>query len=86
MCNYVNDKLNGEYKRYYSNGQLHIICTYVNDLENGIYKEYYDNSNHNNLLKTYSIGELKEIYNCVNGKKEDGTTISIINRFKYCYE
>jgi antitoxin component YwqK of YwqJK toxin-antitoxin module len=78
MCNYVNDKLNGEYKRYYSNGQLHIICTYVNDLENGTYKEY--------LLKTDSIGELKEICNCVNGKKEDGTTISIINRFKYCYE
>ncbi len=81
MCNYVNDKLNGEYKRYYSNGQLHIICTYIDDLENGIYKEYYDN-----LLKKDSIGDLKEMCNCVNGKKEDGTTISIINRFKYCYE
>lgn len=35
--------LQGSYKRYYENGQLHVKCTYRNDRIEGLYEEYYDN-------------------------------------------
>jgi antitoxin component YwqK of YwqJK toxin-antitoxin module len=33
ICNYVDDKFFGEYKSYYSNGQLKEISNYVNDIK-----------------------------------------------------
>ena len=43
ICNYKNDKLNGEYKSYYANGQLEIICNYKNNEREEEYKRYYEN-------------------------------------------
>jgi antitoxin component YwqK of YwqJK toxin-antitoxin module len=31
---------NGEFKKYYDNGQIRVICYYKNNILNGIYKEY----------------------------------------------
>ena len=46
----------GEYKRYFSDGQLNEICNYINDKINGEYKSYHTN------------GKLKEISNYIDGK------------------
>ena len=39
----INNKINGEYKKYYENGQLLLICNYIDGKRNGEYKAYYDN-------------------------------------------
>ena len=40
MRNYVDGKINGEYKCYHINGQLKIMCNYVDEKINGEYKQY----------------------------------------------
>ena len=43
--NYINGKIEGEYKFYYSDGQLRYIYYYINDkknVENKIYNCYYE--------------------------------------------
>ena len=56
---YVNGNLEGEYKKFYGNGQLWLQCLYVNGKIEGEYKEFYEN------------GQLREHYFYVNGKKVD---------------
>ena len=58
ICNYIDDKLQGEYKTYCINGELSVIYNYINDKKEGEYKSYYQN------------GKLKNIYNYINNKKE----------------
>ena len=36
----INNKIEGLYKRYHTNGQLWVICNYVDGKINGEYKEY----------------------------------------------
>ncbi len=43
ICNYKNNKIEGEYKSYYDNGQLYIICNYKNNQKEGEYKSYHRN-------------------------------------------
>ena len=40
---YVNDKLEGEFKRYYESGQLRQIVNFVNGKEEGEWKSYHKN-------------------------------------------
>jgi len=54
---YIDDKRNGEYKSYYTNGQLWNVCIYIDDNKNGEYKRY-------NML-----GNIQQSCNYVNGKK-----------------
>ena len=56
--NYIDDKLQGECREYYVNGELSVICNYINHKLQGEYKSYYDNR------------ELLEICNYINDKKE----------------
>ncbi len=65
ICNYTDNKLNGEYKEYYMNGQLYKICNYINDKINGEYKEYYIN------------GQLRCIFYYDNGRKISFTPLQI---------
>ena len=55
ICNYINDKINGEYKLYWENGQLSEICYYFNGKKDGEFKKYYKS------------GQLYEIYNYIDG-------------------
>ena len=59
VFDYIDNKLNGEYKIYNSvgDGKLAIIQTYKNNIAHGKYIEYYNNSN----------GNIKKIYNYKNG-------------------
>ena len=43
ICNYVNGKINGEYKDYYSNGQLFDISNYIDGKMKCI--KYHKNGN-----------------------------------------
>ena len=54
---YIDDKRNGEYKSYYTNGQLWEICIYIDDNKNGEYKRY-------NML-----GNIQQSCNYINGIK-----------------
>jgi antitoxin component YwqK of YwqJK toxin-antitoxin module len=54
ICNYIDGKINGEYKSYHYNG-----CELSDDS---------DNSKHKNLSSTDSFGELNEICNYIDGK------------------
>jgi antitoxin component YwqK of YwqJK toxin-antitoxin module len=54
LCNYIDDKINGEFKEYYYNG-----CEL---------SELSDNSKHKNLSSTDSFGQLGRICYYVNGK------------------
>ena len=64
-CHYhENDKgqKHGEYKRYWSNGQLDIHCHYNNDQWHGEYKSYWDNGQvwyHGHFNKGQLHGEYK---------------------------
>lgn len=51
-----NGGFHGEYKAYYSNGQLRLICNYVDNKLQGEYKDYHEN------------GQLYLICNYVNKK------------------
>lgn len=77
ICNYVNNKLNGEYINYFCNtpGQIYDIGYFLDGKRQGECKRYYDN------------GQLLEIYYCVNNKRHgeylsyyrDGTMLQNIN-------
>jgi antitoxin component YwqK of YwqJK toxin-antitoxin module len=54
---FIDDKLNGERKRYYENGQLKAICFYIDGKLNGEQKWYYPN------------GQLREICTFIDGTK-----------------
>ena len=43
IFNNINDKKNGEYISYYTNGQLYEICNYIDGKINGEHKSYYNN-------------------------------------------
>ena len=47
IYNYINNKLNGEYKSFYSNGDLEEICYYQNNNRIGEHKRY---SKHGTLI------------------------------------
>lgn len=60
-CSYVNGKLNGEYKTWYSNGNLHTQAFYIHGKLDGIYKKWHENGE---LYKeaSYIDGKLHIIY------------------------
>lgn len=57
---YVAGAMNGEWKKYYQNGQLAETVTFVDNLENGPFKEWHEN------------GNLKATGNYLNGDQEHG--------------
>jgi antitoxin component YwqK of YwqJK toxin-antitoxin module len=60
----IDNKKNGEYKKYYDSGKIHIICSYTNDKRNGSYKEYYKNGLilEENYINGEKIGKHKLYY------------------------
>ncbi len=76
----LNGKKEGEYKRYYKNGQLQLIGTYINGNEEGEEKWFYKNGqlwiicnyiNHileGEYKEYHESGELEKIYIYGNGK------------------
>ncbi len=44
-CNYKNDKIEGEYIKYYGKGNIFYKCYYKNEKKEREYISYYDNSN-----------------------------------------
>ena len=64
--NYKNGELDGEYKKWYKDGQLAIDANYKNDKLDGEYKEWYENGQLEIDAK-YSNG--KEIYRYEYSKK-----------------
>ena len=56
IYSYVGDKLHGEYKQYYSNGQLSCSVMYIDDKRNGEYKRYFES------------GQLEEICLYIDGE------------------
>ena len=50
LCNYVNGKLNGEYKTFYNTckkynnegNNISCICYYIDDKKNGLYQTFYN--------------------------------------------
>ncbi len=60
-----NNKREGIYKRYYSNGNLLIICNYINGKLNGDYKTYYNSGvieTECNYIEHKRTGIYKEYY------------------------
>ena len=55
-CNYLNGKINGEYKKYYDNNihQIASITNYINGIKNGIYISYYKDSDPIQIYETYN--------------------------------
>lgn len=49
---------NGQWKKWYDNGQLQEMCSMVNGNKHGLYESYYDN------------GRIKERYHCRNGLRQ----------------
>jgi len=57
-CYYIDNKLHGEYKEYYINGQLYKICNYIDGKLHGEYKTYYQSN------------DIYESYNYIDGDME----------------
>jgi antitoxin component YwqK of YwqJK toxin-antitoxin module len=51
-------RIQGEYKRWYKNGQLHLYCDCEDDLRNGEYKQW----DQNGLLQHHSIWERGKLH------------------------
>lgn len=82
----INDKMEGEYKSYYINGNLHFISNYVNGIKHGteikyhfsedingkIYKtcNYKDGELHGKLIRYYKNGIINTIEYYEDGYKE----------------
>jgi antitoxin component YwqK of YwqJK toxin-antitoxin module len=62
IFSYKDDKLNGECKTYYDNGQLKEIYSYNDGLMNGMYKSYYENGQLHKIC-SYIDGYANEKYN-----------------------
>lgn len=69
-----NNKLNGPYTLYYSDGKLWTKCTYINNKRIGFFK-YYSKSNNINILEC--------IYFYKNGKKDYLKYDTILNNQKF---
>jgi len=73
----INNKKEGEYVKYYENGNIYIECSYVNGKLDGEYIKYYID------------GQIEEKYNYTNGILEsifDYENGKIISKYKYCYK
>lgn len=101
ICNYIDNKLNGKYVKYYDNFLPFKICNYNNGKLHGKYEEFYDNGNHG-LICNYDNGELhgkyEEYYNNkkpyaiidyykgkINGKYEQFYVVKSLNNIKNIY-
>ncbi len=58
ICNYVDDKLNGEHKVFSTSG-LFNICNYVNGKKNGEYKQYFTSQSQNLYYSCNYINDLR---------------------------
>jgi antitoxin component YwqK of YwqJK toxin-antitoxin module len=59
-CNYVNNILNGEYIKYYQNGNPEIKCNYMDNKIEGEYFYYSNNNDKNEYRKFLYINNKKE--------------------------
>ena len=68
LANYRHGKLNGEFKAWYPNGQLHVRWTYIDDKINGLSEGWYENGQ-----KQYEAQNVNDVE--ISGKiwNEDGT-------------
>ena len=82
VLNSIDNRLEGEYKHYYSGGQLELIINYKNGKEDGeckiyysdgqlfITKNYINGKTEGEYKSYYANGQLKKIKNYKNGKEE----------------
>lgn len=67
-CNYINNRLNGSVKCFYTNGKLKYCGYFKNSNKDSIWTFYYDNGNIEKIIRYYSdIPFIKELYK-ENGK------------------
>lgn len=70
------EKYEGVYKKFYNNGQIHILADYYSGKRHGYYKEYYPNGQ----LKEISIYDLDRKIKIIAMYSESGVEISGANQ------
>lgn len=81
--NYFNDVLDGEYKEWYSNGQIKVEAYYKNGQLEGAYNKFYSNGNkrlESNYKDNVRVGVYKEYFK--NGKPRVTYSYSPIGKFE----